>query len=169
MNPGSSIMADKLIHELGHTFSTFPYQELGLNEFTCVVYAGDDGVVPLCSLRQVGDEINAKLGPGFKRYMYRFQLISTLFKFGTSLHMLACFTAVKLLHLICYVQKVNLDDSKETVLSNPKWPLIALTSTVVPTPSWDIRTNLHCFCSYLTEKNCTTTMKFLGIHSIEIH
>ena len=77
VNPGSSIMADKLIHELGHTFSTFPYQGLRLNEFTCVVYAGDDGVVPLWSLRQVGDEINAKLSPGFRRYMYRFQLIST--------------------------------------------------------------------------------------------
>ena len=108
MNPGSSIAADKLIHELGHTFSTFPYQGLGFNKFTCVVYAGDDSVVPLCSLKQVGDEINAKLGPGFKRYMYRFQLISTLFKFGTSLHTLACFTAVnKLLHPICYVGKVN--------------------------------------------------------------
>ena len=86
MNPGSSIMADKLIHEWGHTFSTFPYQGLRLNEFTGVVYAGDDGVVPLWSLRKVGAEINAKLSPGFKRYMYRFQLISTLFKFGTSLH-----------------------------------------------------------------------------------
>ena len=108
MNPGSSTMADKLIHELGHTFSTFPYQGLRLNEFTCVVYAGDDGVVPLWSLRKVADEINAKLNPGFKRYMYRFQLISTLFKFGTSLHMLASFTAVnKLLHLVCYVRKVN--------------------------------------------------------------
>ena len=53
MNPGSSIMADKLIHELGHTFSTFPYQWLRLNEFTGVVYAGDDGVVPLWSLRKV--------------------------------------------------------------------------------------------------------------------
>ena len=78
MNPGSSIMADKLIHELGHTFSTFPYQGLRLNEFTGVVYAGDDGVVHLWSLRKVGDEIDAKLSPGFKRYMYRFQLISTL-------------------------------------------------------------------------------------------
>ena len=46
MNPGSSIMADKLKHELGHTFSIFPYQGLRLNEFTCVVYAGDHGVVP---------------------------------------------------------------------------------------------------------------------------
>ena len=108
MNPGSSKMADKLIDELGHTFSTFPYQGLRLDEFTCVVYAGDDGVVPLWSLRQVGDEIDAKLSPGFKRYMCRFQLISTLFKFGTSLHMLACFTAVnKLLQLVCYVQEVN--------------------------------------------------------------
>ena len=108
MNPGSSITADKLIHELGHTFSTFPYQGLRLNEFTGVVYAGDDGVVPLWSLRKVGDEIDAKSSPGFKRYMYRFQLISTLFKFGTSLHTLACFTAVnKLLHLVCYVWKVN--------------------------------------------------------------
>ena len=108
MNPGSSIMADKLMHELGHTFSTFPYQGLRLNKFTGVVYAGDNGVVPLWSLRKVGDEIDAKLCPGFKRYMYRFQLISTLFKFGTSLHTLACFTAVnKLLHLVCYVQKVN--------------------------------------------------------------
>ena len=78
MNPGSSIMADKLIHELGHTFSTFPYQGLRLNEFTGVVYAGDDGVVPLWSLRKVGDEINAKLSPGFKRYIYGFQLISTV-------------------------------------------------------------------------------------------
>ena len=104
MNPGSSIMADKLIHELGHTFSTFPYQGLGLNEFTCVIYAGDNGVVLLWGLRKVGDEINAKLSPDFKRYSYRFQFISTLFKFGTSLHMLACFTAVnKLLHLVCYV------------------------------------------------------------------
>ena len=92
MNPGSSITADKLIHELGHTFSTFPYQGLRLNKLTGVVYAGDDGVVPLWSLRKVGDEIDAKLSPGFKRYMYRFQLISTLFKFGTSLHTLACFT-----------------------------------------------------------------------------
>ena len=108
MNPRSSIMADKLIHELGHTFSTFHYQGPRLNKFTCVVYAGDDGVVPFWSLRKVGDEINAKLSLGFKRYKYRFQLISTLFKFGTSLHMLACFTAVnKLLHLVCYVQKVN--------------------------------------------------------------
>ena len=108
MNPSSSITADKLIHELGHTFSTFPYQGLRLNKFTCVVYAGDDGVVSLSSLRQVGDEIDAKLSPGFKRYTYRFQLISTLFKFGTSLHTLACFTAVnKLLHLVCYVWKVN--------------------------------------------------------------
>ena len=108
MNPGSFIMADKLIHELGHTFSTFPYQGLRLDKFTCVVYAGDDGVVPLWSLRQVGDEIDAKLSPGLKRYMYRFQLISTLFKFGTSLHMLACFTAVnKLLQLVCYVREVN--------------------------------------------------------------
>ena len=108
MNPGRSIMADKLIHELGHTFSTFPYQGLRLNEFTGVVYSGDDGVVPFWSLRKVGDEIDAKLSPGFKRYMYRFQLISTLFKFGTSLHTLACFTAVnKLLHLVCYVWKVN--------------------------------------------------------------
>ena len=108
MNPGSSIMAEKLIHELGHTFSTFPYQGLRLNEFTGVVYAGDDGVLPLWSLRKVGDEIDAKLSLGFKRYMYRFQLISTLFKFGTSLHILACFTAVnKLLHLVCYVWKVN--------------------------------------------------------------
>ena len=108
MNPGSSIMADKLIHELGHTFSTFPYQGLRLNKFTCVVSAGDDGAVPLWSLRKVGDEIDAKLSSGFKRYMYRFQLISTLFKFGTSLHTLACFTAVnKLLHLVCYVWKVN--------------------------------------------------------------
>ena len=176
MNPGSSIMADKLIHELGHTFSTFPYQGLGLNEFTCVVYAGDDGVVPLCSLRQVGDEINAKLGPGFKRYMYRFQLISTLFKFRTSLHTLACFTAVtNCFTLFVIFRKLTLDDSRETVLSLPKWPLIALVSTVVLTPSWDIRTNLHCSSSsimtriYLTEKNCTTTMKFLGIHSVEIH
>ena len=103
MNLGSSITADKLIHELGHTFSTFPYQGLRLNEFTRVVYAGDDGVVPLWSLRQVGDEIDAKLSPGFKRYMYRFQLISTFFKFGTSLHMLACFTAVnKLIHLVLW-------------------------------------------------------------------
>ena len=125
MNPGSSIMADKLIHELGHTFSTFPYQGLRLNKFTCVVYVGYGGIVPLWSLRQVGEEIDAKLSPGFKRYMYRFQLISTLFKFGTSLHTFACFTAVnKLLHLVCYVWEVN-----------------------------------------LTEKNCTTTMKFLGIHS----
>ena len=108
MNPGSSIMTDKLIHELDHTFSTFPYQGLRLDKFTCVVYPGDDGVVPLWSLRKVGDEINAKLSPGFKRYMYRFQLISTLFKFGTSLHTLAWFTAVnKLLHLVCYVWKVN--------------------------------------------------------------
>ena len=108
MNPGSSIVADKLIHELGHTFSTFPYRGLRLNKFTGVVYAGDDGVVPLWSLRKVGDEIDAKLSPGFKRYMYRFQLISTLFKFGTSLHTLACFTAVnKFLHLVCYVRKVN--------------------------------------------------------------
>ena len=108
MNPGSSIMADKLVHELGHAFSTFPYQGLRLKEFTCVVYAVDDGVVPLWSLRQVGDEIDAKLTPGFKGYMYRFQLISTLFKFGTSLHMLACFTAVnRLLHLVCYVREVN--------------------------------------------------------------
>ena len=108
MNPGSSIMADKLIHELGHTFSIFPYQGLRLNKFTCVVYAGDDGVVPLWSPRKVGDEINAKLSPGFKRYMRRFQLISTLLKFGTSLHTLACFTAVnELLHLVCYVWKVN--------------------------------------------------------------
>ena len=53
MNPGSSIMADKLIHELGHTFSTFPYQGLKLNKLTCVVYAGDDGVVTLWSLRKV--------------------------------------------------------------------------------------------------------------------
>ena len=81
MNPGNSIMADKLIHELGHTFSTFPYQGLRLNKFTGVVYAGDDGVVPLWSLWKVGDEIDAKLSPGFKRYMYRFQLISILFKF----------------------------------------------------------------------------------------
>ena len=108
MNPGSSIVADKLIHELGHTFSTFPYQGLRLNEFTCVVYAGDNGVVCLWSLRKVGDEIDAKLSLGFRRYMYRFQLISTFFKFGTSLHTLACFTAVnKLLHLVCYVRKVN--------------------------------------------------------------
>ena len=108
MNPGSSITADKLIHELGHTFSTFPYQGLRLDEFTCVVYAGDNGVVPLWSLRQVGDEIDAKLSPGFKRYMYRFQLTSTLFKFGISLHTLACFTAVnKLLHLECYVWEVT--------------------------------------------------------------
>ena len=108
MNPGSSIMADKLIHELGHTFSTFPYQGLRLNKFTCVVYAGDDGVVPLWSLRQIDDEIDAKLSPGFKRYMYRFQLISSLFKFGTSLHTLPCFTAVnKLLYLVCYVWEVN--------------------------------------------------------------
>ena len=108
MNPGSSIMADKLIHELGHTFSTFPYLGLRLNKFTCVVYAGDDGVVSLWSLRQVDDEIDAKLSLRFKRYMYRFQLISTLFKFGTSLHMLACFTAVnKLLDLVCYVREVN--------------------------------------------------------------
>ena len=47
MNPGSSIIADKLIHELGHTFSTFPYQGLGLNKFTCVVYVGEHDVVPL--------------------------------------------------------------------------------------------------------------------------
>ena len=53
-------MADKLIHELCHTFSTFPYQGLRLNEFTGVVYAGDDGVVPLWSLRKVGDEIDAR-------------------------------------------------------------------------------------------------------------
>ena len=99
MNPGSSIMADKLIHELGHTFSTFPDQGLGPNESTCVVYAGGHGVVPLWFHRQVGDEINAKLSPGFWRYMYRFQLISTFFKFGTNLYMLAslqlstnCFT-----------------------------------------------------------------------------
>ena len=77
MNTGSSIIADKLIHELGHTFSTFPYQGLRLNKFTCVVYAGDDSVGPLLSLRQVGDEIDAKLSPGFKRYMYSFQLISS--------------------------------------------------------------------------------------------
>ena len=105
MNPGNSIMADKLIHEL---VSTFPYQGLRLNEFTCVVHAGDNGVVHLWSLKQVGDEVDAKLRSGFKRYMYKFQLISTLFKFGTSLHMLACFTAVnKLLHLVCYVWEVN--------------------------------------------------------------
>ena len=61
MNPGSSITADKLVHELGHTFSTFPYQGLGLDKFTSVVYAGDYGVVPLWCLRQVGDEIDAKL------------------------------------------------------------------------------------------------------------
>ena len=116
MNPGISIMADKLTHELGHTFSTFPYQGLRLNEFTCVVYAGDNGVVPLWSLRQDGDEINAKLSPGFKRYMYTFQLISTLFKFETNLHTLVCFTAVnKLLHLVCYVQEEILDDNRETV------------------------------------------------------
>ena len=108
MNPGSSITADKLIHELGHTLSTFPYQGLGLKEFTCVVYAGGHGVVPLWCHRQVGDEIDAKLSPGFKRYMCRFQLISTLFKFGTSLHMLASFTAChKLLHLVCYAREAN--------------------------------------------------------------
>ena len=108
VNPGSSIMADKLIHELSQTFSTFPYQGLGHNEFTCVVYAGDYGVVPLWCHRQVDDEINAKLSPGFKGYMYRFQLISTLFKFGTSLHMLATFTAFhKLLHLVCYAREEN--------------------------------------------------------------
>ena len=72
MNPGSSLTADKLIHELGHIFSTFPYQWLGLNEFICVVFAGDHGAVPLWCHRQVGDEIDAKLSPGFKRYMYRF-------------------------------------------------------------------------------------------------
>ena len=47
MNPGNSIMADKLMHELYDTFSTLTYQGLGLNEFICVVYAGDHGVVPL--------------------------------------------------------------------------------------------------------------------------
>ena len=110
MNPGSSIMADKLIHELGHTFSTFPCQGLGLNKFTCVVYAGDHGVVPLWCQRQVGDEIDVKLSPGFKRYMYRFQLISTLFKFGTSLHMLASFTAFhKLLHFVSHAREVNFE------------------------------------------------------------
>ena len=100
MNPGSSIMADKLIHELGHTFSTFPYQGLGLNEFNCVVHAGDHGVVPLYCRRQVDDEMDTKLSSGFKRYMYGFQLISTLFKFGTSLHMLASFTAVNKLFVM---------------------------------------------------------------------
>ena len=102
----SSIMADKLIHELGYTFSTFPYQGLGLNKFTCVVYAGDNSVVTLWCYRQVGDEINAKLSPGFKRYMYRFQLISTISKFGTSLHMLASFTAQQTASL-CYAWEVN--------------------------------------------------------------
>ena len=78
INPGSSIIADKLIHELGHTFSTFPYQRLRLNKFTCVVYAGDNGVVPLWSLRQVGDEIDANLSPGFNvsisAYLHPFQM-----------------------------------------------------------------------------------------------
>ncbi|MDA8031514.1 MAG: hypothetical protein MPK62_10415 [Alphaproteobacteria bacterium] len=101
-------MAYNLIHELGHTFRTFPYQGLGLNKFTCVVYAGDHGVVTLWCHRQVGDEIDAKLSPGFKRYMYRFQLISTLFKFGTSLYTLASLTAFhKLLHLVCYAREEN--------------------------------------------------------------
>ena len=40
--------------------------------------------------------------------------------------------------------KKTLDVSRETVLSLQKWPLIALASTVVPTPLWDIQTNLHC-------------------------
>ena len=105
MNPGSSIMQTS---SYMNTFSTFPYQGLGLNEFTCVVYAGDHSVVPLWCHRQAGDEIDAKLSLVFKRYMYRFQLISTLFKFGTSLHMLASFTAVnKLLHFVCYAREVN--------------------------------------------------------------
>ena len=69
MNPGIAIKADKLTHELGHNFSTFPYQGLGLNKFTCVVYAGDYGVVPLWCHLQVGDEIDAKLSPSFRRYM----------------------------------------------------------------------------------------------------
>ena len=67
--------------------------------------------------------------------------------------------------------KKTLDVSRETVLSLPKWPLIALASTVVMTPSWDIQTNLHCSSSsimtgtYLTDENYTTAMKFLGIQS----
>ena len=110
MDPGISIMADKLIHELGHTFSTFPYQGLELNKFTCAVYAGDNDVVTLWCYRQVGDEINAKLSPGFKRYMNRFQLISTLFKFGNSLHTLASFTAFhKLLQFVCYAREENFE------------------------------------------------------------
>ena len=141
----------------------------GLDSMNLLVYS-----MQVCGNRQVGDEIDAKLSPGFKRY--RFQLISTLFKFGTSLHLLASFTAVnKLLHFVCYALQQTLDVSRETVLSLPKWPLIALASTVVLTPSWDIRTNLHYSSSfimtgtYLTDKNCTTTMKFLGVHSTQIN
>ena len=98
MNPGSSIMADKLIHELGHTFSTFPYQGLRLNEFTCVVYAGDDGVVPHWSLRLVqvsrGTCIDFSLFPPFSNLEPAF----------THWHASQLSTN---LHLVYYVWKVN--------------------------------------------------------------
>ena len=176
MNPGSSIMADKLIHELGHTFSTFPYQGLGLNEFTCVIYAGDNGVVPLCGHKQVGDEIDAKLSPGFKRYMHNFSLSPPFSNLEPAFtHWQASQLSTNCFTLFTIPGKKTLDVSRETVLSLPKWPLIALASTVVPTPSWDIQTNLHCSSSsimtgtYLTHENCTTTMKFLDTYSIHIN
>ena len=84
MDLGSSMMQDKLIHELCNPFCEFALQGLGFWPLTGVVDGSNYGVMPLISWWQICDAVNAKLPPWQPGNWDRFQLLTTLFK--NSLH-----------------------------------------------------------------------------------